>query len=183
MRKLFLFFVTATLLFCHSGCVKSVDNDGLSRSGCHQPHNAAPAELRGGWASGFSSYTQIVDAYNGNILGYTWESAKYFSFTADGTGAEFYYMAKGQYSQVATKAVGTVEFDPGSTAQSGSFTFYACQARYKSWGNPSVDRKATDEELHNNLTRKFYYVVDGEWLRIEPDSAPNQYTSSFQKLN
>src|SRR6476661_10783688 len=183
MKKGIFVLLLAGFFTSLSGCVKSVDNDGLVRSGCRQPHNAAPVELRGGWANGFSSYTQIVDAYNGNILGYTWESAKYFSFTADGTGAEFYYMAKGQYSQAATKAVGTVEFDPGSTAQSGSFTFYACQARYKSWGNPSVDRNATDEELHNNLTRKFYYVMDGEWLRIEPDSAPNQYTSIFHKLN
>lgn len=171
----------ALVLLCTNGCVKSVDDDGFTRSTCHQPHNAAPAELQGNWASGFSSYTQIRDAYNGNILGYTWESAKYFSFTADGS-AEFYYMAKGQYSQVATKAIGAIQFNEGATAQSGSFTFYACQARFKSWGGTSFDRKASDEELHN-LTRTYYYVNEGTWLRIEPDSEPNAYSSSFQKID
>jgi hypothetical protein len=178
-----IFFWLAALLLCHTGCIKSVDNDGLVRSGCKLPHNAAPAGLRGGWASGFSSYTQIRDAYNGNILGYTWESAKYFSFTPDGTGAEFYYMAKGQYAQTATKAVGTIKFDEGSTEESGSFTFHACQARYKSWGTPSIDRMATDEELQNNLSGNYYYEMQGQWLRIEPKGPVTDFSSSFQRVD
>src|SRR6476661_4264792 len=182
MKKGIFVLLLAGFFTSLSGCVKSVDNDGLVRSGCRQPHNAAPAELRGGWGSGFSSYTQIRDAYNGNILGYTWESAKYFSFPDDGTGAEFYYMAKGEYSQTATKAIGTIEFNEGSTAESGSFTFHACQARYKSWGTPSVDRKATDQELHDKLSGTYYYQMQGDWLRIEPGGPVNAFSSSFQKV-
>jgi hypothetical protein len=183
MRKLFLFSVMAACLLCNNGCVKSVGNDGLVRSGCKLPHNTAPAALRGDWASGFNSMTQIVDAYDGHFEGYTWESAKVFNFTADGTGAEFYYMAKGEYFQSATKAIGTITFDEGATEENGSFVFYACRAHYKGWGTTSVDRDATDEELQNSLTHRYYYAMQGNWLRIDPSSPPDDYSSSFEKVD
>jgi hypothetical protein len=179
MKKTFLFFLLAGLLVTAGSCEK----DDVLGGSCDLPHNAAPAGLQGGWANGFSSFTQILDAYNGNLLGYTWSSAKYFSFTPNGKGADFYYMAKGQYSQSATKAIGTIQFDEGSTAESGSFTFHACKAHYKGWGSVSVDRDATDEELRNNLTKRYYYEMQGEWLRIEPGGPVTAYSSSFRKVN
>jgi hypothetical protein len=182
MKKIFFLSLLAGLLSVLSSCEKTGQDD-LGGTSCDLPHNAAPAGLRGGWANGFTNFTQIIDAYNGDILGHTWSSAKYFSFTPDGKSAEFYYMANGQYSQSATKAVGTVAFDEGSTAESGSFTFYACKARFKGWGTTSVDRDATDEELQNNLTRRYFYIMDGDWLRIEPGGYPNQFTSSFRKVD
>lgn len=177
MKKLFLFSALALLAF--SSCEK----DDLAGGACDLPHNAAPAALKGGWASGFNNMTQVLDAYSGHFEGYTWESAKYFSFTNNGKGAEFYYMAKGQYAQTSTHAAGTIEFDDGSDAESGSFVFHACKAHYRGWGSNAVDRDATDDELQNNLTRRYYYVMDGNWLRIEPGSEPNEYTSSFKKVN
>jgi hypothetical protein len=146
------------------------------------PHNAPPAELTGGWANGYASFTQIIDAYNGNVLGNTWQSGKYFRFTPGGQDAEFYFMAQSQYSKTATRVSGTISFDEGSTADNGSFVFHACSAHYRGWGSVTVDRDATEEELQNNLTRRYYYKMEGQWLRIEPGSQPGPYTSSFEKV-
>jgi hypothetical protein len=46
-----------------------------------------------------------------------------------------------------------------------------------------VDRDATDEELQNNLTGRYYYEMQGEWLRISPGGPVTQYTSSFRKID
>jgi hypothetical protein len=173
----------AALLVIQAGCIKSADMDGLVRSGCRLPHNAAPTGLKGDWASGFSSYNQIVDAFNGNIMGYNWDSAGFFSFTDNGEGAECYIIAKGPDAQTATKAIGSVEFDAGATAESGSFVFHACRARCKSWGNPTFDRNATDAELRNTLTRRYYYEMEGDVLRIEVGGPPHQNSSSFARID
>lgn len=180
MRRLFLFSLMAALFSLVGSCKK---DGGLNGGSCDLPHNAAPAALRGGWANGFINSTQIVDAYNGNILGYGWASAKYFSFTSNGEGAEFYYMAKAEYSQSATYAKGTIAFDECSTEESGSFVFHACKAHYKGWGSVSIDRDATDEELQNNLTGRYYYEMQGNWLRINPGGPVNGYSSSFEKMD
>lgn len=145
------------------------------------PNTATPSELIGGWANGFASFTQVVDAYNGRVLGNTWQSGKYFKFTPDGQKAEFYVMGKSQYASFATQVSGTIRFTPESTNSRGSFTFLALKGHYRGWGTTTVDRDATPEELKNNLTRKYYYRMDGEWLRIEPSAEPNDYTSSFTK--
>jgi hypothetical protein len=84
MKKAFLFTLLSVLLL--SSCTK----DGLNGGSCDLPHNAAPAQLKGGWANGFTNHTQIIDVYNGDWIGNTWSSAKYFSFTSNGKGAEFY---------------------------------------------------------------------------------------------
>ena len=77
--------------------------------------------------------------------------------TADGKNAEFYYTVETQYTKAATKAIGNIAFDEGSTLTEGSLTFYAGWAHYNGWGTTTVNRDATDQELSNNLTRKFYY--------------------------
>jgi hypothetical protein len=179
MKKTFLFLLLAGLLVTTSSC----EEEDLLSGSCDLPHNTAPSGLQGGWANGFTSFTQILDAYTGKFQGYTWSSAKYFSFTPDGKGADFYYMANGQYSQSATKATGTIQFDEGSTAQSGSFTFHACKGHYKGWGSVSVDRDATEQELRNNLTKRYYYEMQGDWLRIEPGGPVTAYSSSFRKVD
>jgi hypothetical protein len=178
MKKAFLFALLSVLLF--SSCTK---DGGLNGGSCNLPHNEAPAALRGGWANGFTNHTQIIDVYSGKWEGNTWQSAKYFSFTNNGKGAEFYYFAKGEYFQAATYAKGTIEFDEGSTEESGSFIFHACKAHYKGWGSSVVDRDATDEELQNSLTHRYYYDRQGEWLRIDPSAPPTEYTSSFRKID
>ena len=181
MRTLFLFSALMVVLLGHSGCVKSVGMDGLVRSGCKLPHNAAPAELQGGWGNHVSSYNQLSQAYFGGMVACPWPSAMYFSFTADGTGVEFYNMTKGQVAQSAIKAIGTIEFDEGSTAQSGSFTFHGCRARVKSWGTTAKDRNATDEEVQN-VSGTYYYKMQDDWLRIQQGGPVNDYTNSFQKI-
>ena len=146
------------------------------------PKTHSPAELVGEWASGYTNFTQVVDAYNGRYLGNTWQSGKYFKITDDGRNSEFYFMAKSQFASTATKAVGSIRFDVGSTAQSGSFTFLALKAHYKGWGSVTVDRDATEGELKNNLTGKYYYRIEDGWLRIEPGREPGTYASSFRRI-
>jgi hypothetical protein len=181
MRKRFLFSALIIVLLGLSSCVKSVGMDGLVRSGCKLPHNASPAALQGGWGNNVSSYSQLSNAYFGDIAACPWPSATYFSFTADGTGVEFYRMTNGQDAQRAFKAIGTIEFNDGATAQRGSFTFHACRARVKSWGTSVVDRNATDEEVQN-VSGMCYYNMEGEWLRIQPGGPVNDQTSSFRKI-
>lgn len=175
------FFIPAALgiALLLIACKKS----GTEGSSCNLPASKPPAALVSGWVSGFTNRTQIVDVYSGDILGTTWSSGKYFKFTANGKGAEFYYTAKGQYSTSATLAKGSVQFDEGSTATEGSFTFYACTAHFKGWGSPSVDRDATEDECARQLTGKYYYQMEGDWLRIHPGSPVTQYSSSFRKTD
>jgi hypothetical protein len=182
MKKILSLAFGMTLLIMGSSCEK--DDTLPSNSHCESlPHTAAPAGIAGTWANGFTSMTQIVDAYTGQWLGNTWQSGKSFSITNDGRNAQFYYMAQSQYSQSATKASGSIAFDPGSNASEGSFTFYACSAHYKGWGSTIVDRDATQSELKDNLTSKYYYKVEGQWLRIEPKGPVTQYSSSFRLVN
>ncbi len=173
-----LLFVTLTIAV--AGCKKDNAHPG-SDSGL--PHTAAPDGLAGNWASGYVSMTQVVDVYTGQIVGNAWQSGKLFKITADGKNAEFFYSAETQYLQSATKATGTIAFDEGSTSAAGSFTFYAAWAHYNGWGTTTVNRDATKEELSNNLTRKYYYRMEGDWLRIEPDAPVNDYSSSFEQIN
>lgn len=182
MKKFLSISIVMATLFMGSGCEKE---DGTpSGEACNDlPHSAAPAGLTGNWASGYASLTQLVDVYNGQYVGNAWQSGKFFKITGDGRNAEFYYMAQSQFAQTATKATGTIAFDAGSTGQEGSFTFHACWAHYKGWGTSIVDRDATQEELNNVFTRKYFYRVEGQWLRIEPGGAVNNFTSSFKLVN
>ncbi|HRH59330.1 MAG TPA: hypothetical protein PL045_02110, partial [Chitinophagaceae bacterium] len=97
--------------------------------------------------------------------------------------AEFYYTAETQYLQAATKVTGTIAFDEGSTSAEGSFVFYAGWAHYNGWGTTPVNRDATEDELNNNLTARYYYKLQGQWLRIEPGGPVNDYSSSFEQIN
>jgi hypothetical protein len=50
-------------------------------------------------------------------------------------------------------------------------------------GTTIVDRDTTQGEVQNNLTKKYFYRVEGEWLRIEPGGEVNEYSSSFKLVN
>lgn len=148
------------------------------------PATAAPEGLAGNWASGFQSMTQVIDVYTGKYLGNTWQSGKFFKITQNGKNAEFYYTVETQYAQSATKAIGTIAFDEGSTSTEGSFVFYAGWAHYNGWGTTRVNRDATASELADNLTARYSYFWDGQWLRIQPGEPPaGPYASSFSKIN
>jgi hypothetical protein len=125
---------------------------------------------------------EIVDAYDGQFSGDTWPSGRYIKITDDGRNSELYLMTKSQYSSSATKAVGTIRFDVGSTEQSGAFTFLALKAHYKGWGSVKVDRDATEAELKNNLSGKFYYQMEDGRMRIEFGAEPGPDTDSFKKI-
>nr|AUN35664.1 hypothetical protein [uncultured bacterium] len=180
MKKLFSISFALAVLFFNSSCKK--DHDTSAAESCNLPHTAAPAGLTGNWASGYSSFTEVVDVYDGHHLGNAWQSGKFFKFTNDGLGAEFYYMAQSQFSQAATKATGTVSFAAGSDGQSGSFTFNPCHAHYKGYGSSVVDRDATESEL-SSLTITYFYEMQGDWLRIEPNGPVNNFSSSFKIVN
>lgn len=173
-------FVLAALLVLLSACSWAMNDQATVD--CTLPTTQTPSELVGEWANGFSSFTQVVDVYNGKLLGHTWQSGKYFSFTADGQNAQLYVTGQSRYASFATQATGTVRFDPESTDSRGSFTFLALKAHYKGWGSASVDRDATPTELKNNLTRKYHYRKEGDWLRIEAGAEPNDHSSSFRKM-
>ncbi len=165
-----------------TGCKK--DNDDASNASCNNPSTAVPASMVGKWANGYNSSTQLVDTYNGQFLGNAWQSGKYFSFSADGKHAEFYYMANaGLTSSTATKVTGTVTFNE----QEGSFTFHACYGHYRGWQNGAltVDRDATAAELANNLTQKYYYSFETTggftWMQIR--FAPGATPTSFRSVN
>lgn len=182
MKKLLTISMALVALILSQGCEK--DSSSPSGEACNNlPHTAAPAALTGNWASGYTSLTQVVDVYDGRYLGNTWQSGKFFKITADGKNAEFYYMAQSQLAQTATKATGTIAFDAGSTAQEGSFTFHACWGHYKGWGTTTVDRDASESEVKNNLTARYFYRVEGQWLRIQPGGPVNDFTSSFKLVN
>jgi len=138
----------------------------------------------GTYANGFQNLLELYDVYTGKIIGPAFKSGKVFTFTADGKNAEFYYTAETQYMQAATKAIGTIAFDEGSTATEGSFVFYAAWAHYNGYGTTTVNRDATEEELTNNLTGRYAYKMDGQWLRISPGEPPvDPYASSFELIH
>jgi hypothetical protein len=182
MKNILSAVIAIAILFLGSGCTK--DSASGANGSCDKlPHTAAPAGMAGNWASGFVSMTQLVDAYDGHYVGNAWQSGKLFKITPDGRNAEFYYMAQSQYSQTATRVGGSIAFDPGSDAAAGSFTFSACSGHYKGWGSTSVDRDATSSELTNNLSGKYFYKMQGQWLRIEPQGPVTEYSSSFKLVN
>ncbi len=181
MKKFLGISIVMAALFLGTGCKKDHDNNNAAAN-CNNPHTAAPPGLTGNWASGYSSMTDVVDTYDGHYLGNAWQSGKFFKITGDGSGAEFYYMASSQFMQSATKATGTISFGAESGEQSGSFTFHPCYAHYKGYGTTSVDRDGTDAEL-SLLTVTYYYEMQGNWLRIQPNGPVNSFSSSFELVN
>lgn len=176
--------ILATLLIVALSGVTSCKKDSV-KPGSHfdLPSTPAPTGLTGNWASGFETMTQLFDVYTGDLMGPAWQSGKVFTITADGKNAEFYYTVETEYTQAATKVVGTIAFDEGSTPTEGSFVFYAGWAHYNGWGTTTVNRDATTDELSDNLTRRYYYKMEGQWLRIEPNGPVNEYSSSFEQIN
>jgi len=176
--------ILATLLFVVLFAGTSCKKEHSVPTNFDTPATPAPEGLVGNWSSGFVSMTQLIDVYTGEYVGNAWQSGKFFKITADGKAAEFYYTVETEYLQSATKAVGTIAFDEGSTATEGSFVFYAGWAHYNGWGTTPVNRDATQEELSNNLTGRYAYKWDGQYLRIEPGEPPaGEYASSFEQIN
>ena len=185
MKNILSIATAMALVFLVSSCKKENDTvkGNNNNNNCNQPHSAAPRGIAGNWANGFVSMTQILDAYTGKFLGNTWSSAKYFAITPDGRNAELYFMVQSQFSKTATKTSGSIAFDPGSNSTEGSFTLYACSVRYKGWGSMTFDRDATQSELANNSSAKYYYRMEGQWLRIQPGAPVHEYSSSFRLIN
>src|SRR5206468_4235147 len=130
IMKRYFFLICVIILATFSSCKK--DNGGMDAGvSCDLPSSSISDEIAGDWASGYNSWTDIVDVYNGEVIGNNWQSGKVFHFPKDGKNAQFYITANaGLYMKTATKAIGTVElFDDNS------FIFHACKAHYKGWQN------------------------------------------------
>jgi hypothetical protein len=181
MKNTILATLILVALSAGTSCKKDNSHPGGSTSGL--PSTPAPQGLANNWANGYASMTELINVYTGKVVGNAWVSGRFFKITSNGKNAEFYYSVETQYMQAATKATGNIAFDEGSTATEGVFTFYADWGHYNGWGTTSVNRDATKDELKNNLTRRYYYRMDGEWLRIEPDGPVNDYSSSFEQIN
>jgi hypothetical protein len=180
-RNVILAALLLLTLFTATSCKKEHTGPG---GDYNTPATPPPAGLQGNWASGFANMIELHDVYTGEIIGPGWQSGKVFTFTADGKNAEFYYTAETELMQSATRAVGTIAFDEGSTAEEGSFTFYAGWAHYNGWGTTRVNRDATKAELANQLTGRYSYRMEGDWLRLQPGEPPvSPSASSFQPIN
>jgi hypothetical protein len=178
MKKLVLPVVFAVLLL--TSCGLAIGDQSMVDMTL--PKTFSPAKLVGQWSSEYNSFKEIVDAYEGGSTGNTWQSGRYFKITDDGRNSEFYFMVKDQYSSSATKAIGTIRFDVGSTEDSGAFTFLALKAHYKGWGSVKVDRDASEQELKNNLTGKYYYRKEHGAILIEAGAEPKASSNSFKRL-
>lgn len=181
MKKLFYLLVTFTL--ATSACKK---DDGDGGGNCNLPSTAVPDNMVGGWVNGYASYLQVIDAYNGKIIGSAWQSGRFLQMDKTGKNAEFYIMAGTQYSQYVTKARGTVTFD----ADGKGFQFHACSAHYKGWnyGKLAVDREATAEEtqkLTDVLQFNYQFETSGgtTWLELFFKDTPGGSPTSFRKAN
>jgi hypothetical protein len=177
MKMLFNLFIAA-MLITTAACEKDKGDN------CDLPATSVPAEVTGNWVNGYTSFTQVIDAYNGKILGNTWQSGRYLHLESNGRNAEMYIMGGSMYSEFVTKVQGTVSFN----AANGTFQFNVCSAHYKGWsyGSLKVNRPATDSEkqqLTQNL--QFYYGFEQSGginylqLRFEPNGSP----TSFRKSN
>ncbi|HYF29873.1 MAG TPA: hypothetical protein VD993_02030 [Chitinophagaceae bacterium] len=182
MKKLLYLLLAVTTL-----SVTACEKDGSGGGGnCNLPSTTVPAELVGSWVNGYTSFSQIVDAYNGKFLGTTWKSGRYLKLEANGKNAELYIMGGSMFSEFATKVQGTVSFN----AADGSFQFHVCDAYYKGWqnGQMTVNRPATDsekEQMTGNL--QFYYGFENSggtnWLQLRFMSMPGASPTSFRKAN
>ena len=179
MKKFFL----PTILFLLTLASCGLEMKDQSMIDMTLPRTYSPAKLVGEWASGYTSFSEVIDAYHGRYLGNAWQSGEYFKITDDGRNSELYFMAKSQYTSSATMARGTIRFDVGSTAESGAFTFLALKGHYKGWGSVQVDREATVAELKADVSGKYYYHMEDGVLRIEHGGEPGPSASSFKKLS
>lgn len=155
-------------------------------SPCNLPSTQVPEDVTGNWVSGFTNFTQVIDVYNGQYLGNTWQSGKYLHLERDGKHAELYIMFEGQGLQASTKAEGTVTFDEDA----GTFQFHVCKAHYKGWSNGSMqtDRDATASEkadLTNNLQFYYGFAESGgtNYLQLVFVSEPGGSPTSFRQSN
>src|SRR4051795_2521569 len=107
--KRYFFLIGVALLAALWSCKK--DSGGMGGISCNLPSSSVSDEIAGDWASGYNSWTDIVDVYSGQVVGNNWQSGKAFHFPKDGKNAEFYITASsGLYMKIATRAIGTVEF-------------------------------------------------------------------------
>lgn len=173
MKKLLYFIAVMTLGV--AGC-----NKKGSDSNCDLPSTNVPGEIAGSWVNGYTSFTNVVDAYNGRIIGNTWQSGRYLKMDGNGKNAEIYIMGGTPFSEFATYAKGTVTVNEAA----GTLQFHVCKAHYKGWNNGSktVDRDANESEksqMTQNL--QFFYSFEQSggtnWfqLRFDPDGSPTSF--------
>ncbi len=179
MKKL-VFLSMMAVLFTVSCSKDKKEESGNNNCGSS---TAVPSGLQGAWVNGYVNSTQVIDRYNGQYLENTWQSGRYLYMEADGKNATLYTIGGNSSANYATQTKGTVSFEPGSTLQSGTFTFNACSGYYKGYTYSSkiVDRPATAEELKNNLTLHFDYEYDGTWFSLWFVNAPDASPTSFRK--
>lgn len=167
-----------------SSCKK--DKGGNGGGNCNNPSTSVPAQVVGSWVNGYTSFTQVLDAYTGKILGNTWQSGRYLHLESNGKNAELYIFGGSQFSEFATKVQGTVTFNEANE----SFQFHVCSAHYKGWQNgaKTVDRDATEAEkqqLTENLQFFYGFETSGgtTWFQLFFISNPNGSPTSFRKTN
>lgn len=175
MKKLF-YLIVMVIVAGTAGCNKKGDSKG----NCGLPSTNVPNDLVGSWVNGYTSFTNVIDAYDGRILGTTWKSGRYLHMEANGKNAILYIMGGSMFSEFATKCEGTVEVDEAN----GTLKFNVCSAHYRGWNNgtKTVDRPASAserEDLSGNLQFFYSFETSGgnTWfqLRFSPDGSPTSF--------
>jgi hypothetical protein len=179
MKKLFYSLAMGAAVLA-AACEKE------SISNCDLPSTSVPAAVAGSWVNGYTSFTQVVDAYNGKILGTTWKSGRFMRLESNGKNAELFIMGGSMFSEFATKVQGTVSVNEAN----GTLLFHVCSAHYKGWQNGSltVDRDATaseKEDLANNLRFNYDFETSGNttWLQLAFISQPGGTPTSFRRAD
>jgi hypothetical protein len=183
MKKVIYFFAV-TVIMVSASCRKKNDDNGANSNPCNLPTSTIPSDMVGEWVSGYTSFTEIRDAYDGRSLGTTWQSGKYMRLNANGKGMELYIMGGNMYAEYATKIEGTVTYN-----DEGILQFHACKAHYNAWsyGTKTVDRDATEAQLQNMTNNNRFYIDWDEsgstpWLQLYFVSDPQGSPTSFRKL-
>jgi len=179
MKKLTL-VAMAILLTGFMACEK----EDVSGNSCNLESTSVPDHIAGSWVNGYTSFTNIVDAYDGRILGSTWKSGRYLHMETNGKNAVIYIMGGSQFSEFATKAEGTVSINE----LAGTLQFNVCRAHYRAWsfGNKTVDRDATESETADmSQSLRFFYGFEtsggNTWFQLRFD--PNGSPTSFRRAN
>jgi hypothetical protein len=180
MKKTF-YFLAVIVIITVSSCRK----DNERKKSCDLASSAVPAAVTGSCVNGYTSFTQVIDAYDGRILGTTWQSGRYLHLESNGKNAELYIMGGSQFSEYVTKAEGTVTFNEAT----GTFQFHVCSAHYKGWqnGQLTVNRAASESEKAD-MTQNLQFFYDFEtsgginYLQLVFVSTPQGSPTSFRKI-
>lgn len=147
------------------------------------PNSATPIEMVGNWADASAGKLEVLNTGSGANVDTARRVGKTFRITANGQNCETCLILKSEDSVCITKIAGTIRFEGESTNSRGAFRFLALKGNGNSQGCTNIDRVLSPQELKEFSNRKYYYRMDGEWLRVETDKEPDDNSIGLRKTN